>query len=52
MDEECEFECDRRSVEVSVDIGRIACSRHLELFEESRFKASMKLIVFVRRKFR
>jgi hypothetical protein len=26
-DEKCEFECERRSVEVSVDIGRIACSR-------------------------
>jgi len=38
-DGKCEFECDR-SVEVSVDIGRIACSRHLEL-EESIFKASM-----------
>jgi len=28
-DGKCEFECDRRSVEVSVDIGGIACSRHI-----------------------
>jgi hypothetical protein len=28
-DEKCEFECDKRGVEVSVDIGRIDCSRHI-----------------------